>query len=73
MVPETLKQGDQVPGHVAVLVGVEASGKEVLFQAQNLDRPFLGFFYPENAYPEWRRGVLSADEFKRAFPDGQAR
>ena len=58
---------------MVVLIGVEASGKEVPFQAQNLDRPFWGFFYPENVYPTWHWDMLPADEFKRKYPALEAR
>jgi hypothetical protein len=70
MEEKMLKQGEQVPGHVVVLIGVEASG-EVPIQAQDLDRPFLGFLCPTP--PKWRHEILSAHEFKRRYPGLEAR
>jgi hypothetical protein len=67
------RQGDQVPGHVVVLIGVEADGTEVPFQAQDLDRPFLGFFYPQNLHPAWRWDMLPAAEFRQKYPTVVAR
>ena len=69
----TLRQGDQVPGHVVVLIGIDSTGAETPFQAQSLDRPFLGFLYPQSAYPSWRCDVLPAEEFKRTYPAIEAR
>jgi hypothetical protein len=70
---EKLKQGDQVPGHVGVLIGVDASGNEVALQAQNLDRPFWGFFVSMTGYPKCRCEILPAGEFKQKYPAVEAR
>jgi hypothetical protein len=73
MEENTLKQGDQVPGHVAVLIVEDASGKDVALQAMDLDRPFLGFFCDVSDYSKPRREVLPAEEFRRKYPGLEAR
>jgi hypothetical protein len=70
---ETLKQGDTVPGHVAILEGRDEAGVIHLHQAVGLDEPFLGWFYPQNLYPAWRFDVIARAEFAARYPGEVAR
>jgi hypothetical protein len=62
------RQGDVLPGHVAILEGRDPDGKVHLIQAQPLDRPFLGWFFALNLYEAIRQDVVTREAFAEKYP-----
>jgi hypothetical protein len=63
------KQGDVLPGDVAIIEGKDALGGVHLVQARDLDHPFLGWFIPTNLYEALRQDVLTKDAFRTRYPN----
>lgn len=65
------QQGDVLPGHVAILEGRDRDGKVHLVQAQPLDQPFIGWFFPISLYDAIRQDVVTREAFAERYPAGR--
>ena len=62
--PNSLRTGDTLPRHVAILEGRDNEGRIHVYDVHALDEPFLGFFFATNLYPEWRTRIETQETWK---------
>lgn len=67
-IPEKLRMGDVVPGHVLIVEGRDRDGRVHLYEVRSLDEPFLGCLFPQNLYADWRFRI----ERREAWAEEQA-